>query len=179
MVAESSASDFAALLEANGASVISSLFIGVELTSTDTAPSNRRFDPNATMSPTDRATDRHFRLLLELTCAGTVRRKFSRSRRVVSTEPSQLKPETLFRNVLSIYSPMAMLAGMQLDVFTPLKDGAMTAAELARALGFQQRSWKFFSTHWSVLSRSQSTRGALRMPLRPMCSCADLWANLL
>ena len=49
--------------------------------------------------------------------------------------PSQLKPETLFRNVLSIYSPMAMLAGMQLDVFTPLKDGAMTAAELARALG--------------------------------------------
>jgi hypothetical protein len=102
MVAESSASDFAALLEANGASVISSLFIGVELTSTDTAPSNRHFDPNATMSPADRATDRHFRLLLELTCAGTVRRKFSRRRRVVSTEPSQLKPETLFRNALHL-----------------------------------------------------------------------------
>ena len=28
-----------------------------------------------------------------------------------------------------------MLAGMQLDVFTPLKDGAMTAEQLADSLG--------------------------------------------
>jgi predicted O-methyltransferase YrrM len=55
----------------------------------------------------------------------------------MSTEQSQLKPEAFFRNVLSIYSPMAMLAGMQLDVFTPLKDGPMKAAELAGALGLQ------------------------------------------
>jgi SAM-dependent methyltransferase len=53
----------------------------------------------------------------------------------MSTGQPQLKPETFFRNVLSVYSPMAMLAGMQLDVFTPLKDGPKTAAEVAAAVG--------------------------------------------
>jgi len=57
----------------------------------------------------------------------------------VSANPAQLMPEIFSRNVLSIYSPMAMLAGMQLDLFTPLKDGPMTAGELGSALGVKPR----------------------------------------
>jgi hypothetical protein len=45
-----------------------------------------------------------------------------------------IKPTTIFRHAYGIYPPMAMLAGMQLDVFTPLKNGPMTAAALASAL---------------------------------------------
>jgi len=45
-----------------------------------------------------------------------------------------IKPETIVRHAYGVYSPLAMLAGMQLDVFTPLKDGPMTAAALASAL---------------------------------------------
>ena len=45
-----------------------------------------------------------------------------------------IKPETIVRHAYGVYSPLAMLAGMQLDVFTPLKDGPMTAAALAAAL---------------------------------------------
>lgn len=35
----------------------------------------------------------------------------------------------------AVYEPMAMLAGMQLDLFTPLKDGPLSCADLAAALG--------------------------------------------
>jgi len=49
----------------------------------------------------------------------------------VAVEESQLKPNTIFQNALSIYSPMAMLAGMQLGLFTPLKNGPLPAAEIA------------------------------------------------
>src|SRR2546430_16570539 len=43
-------------------------------------------------------------------------------------------PTTIVRHAYAVYPPMAMLAGMQLDVFTPLKDGPMTATALANAL---------------------------------------------
>src|SRR6266849_6049370 len=46
----------------------------------------------------------------------------------------EIKPTTIFRHAYAVYPPMAMLAGMQLDVFTPLKDGPLTATELADAL---------------------------------------------
>jgi hypothetical protein len=52
----------------------------------------------------------------------------------MSTDQPLQRPDAIFRNVLSIYSPMAMLAGMQLDLFTPLKDGPMTATELAASV---------------------------------------------
>jgi O-methyltransferase/methyltransferase family protein len=52
--------------------------------------------------------------------------------------PQQVKPEikptTIFRHAYAVYPPMAMLAGMQLDLFTPLKDGPMTATALAEVL---------------------------------------------
>ena len=49
----------------------------------------------------------------------------------------EIKPGTIFRHVYGVYPSMAMLAGMQLDIFTPLKDGPMTAAALANALALQ------------------------------------------
>jgi SAM-dependent methyltransferase len=51
----------------------------------------------------------------------------------------EIKPATIYRHAFGIYPSMAMLAGMQLDVFTPLKDGPMTAAEVARAIGVDAR----------------------------------------
>jgi SAM-dependent methyltransferase len=55
----------------------------------------------------------------------------------MAPEPIQPKvaPTTILRHATGVYPPMAMLAGMQLDLFTPLKDGPMTATALAKALG--------------------------------------------
>lgn len=49
-----------------------------------------------------------------------------------------MKPSTIMRNINSLHHPLAMLAGMQLDVFTPLKDGPMEAKTLANALDVQE-----------------------------------------
>jgi hypothetical protein len=43
-------------------------------------------------------------------------------------------PTTIEYHIASIYQPLAMLAGMQLDLFTPLRDGPMSCAEIATAL---------------------------------------------
>jgi 2-hydroxy-4-(methylsulfanyl)butanoate S-methyltransferase len=43
-------------------------------------------------------------------------------------------PVAIDRHIESIYRPLAMLAGMQLDVFTPLKDGPLSCADIAVAL---------------------------------------------
>jgi predicted O-methyltransferase YrrM len=48
---------------------------------------------------------------------------------------SEIKPVTIFRHAVGVYPPLAMLAGMQLDVFTPLTAGPMTATALADAIG--------------------------------------------
>ena len=45
------------------------------------------------------------------------------------------RPETIEKLVNAVYPSFAMLAGMQLDVFTPLKDGPLSAEHLAQALG--------------------------------------------
>ena len=47
----------------------------------------------------------------------------------------QLRPETIEKLDAAVYPTFAMLAGMQLDLFTPLKDGPMSVEELAQALG--------------------------------------------
>jgi len=44
-------------------------------------------------------------------------------------------PATIARLGAAIYPSLAMLAGMQLDVFTPLKDGPLPCAAVAQALG--------------------------------------------
>jgi predicted O-methyltransferase YrrM len=45
------------------------------------------------------------------------------------------RPETINRLRRSVLPALAMLAGMQLDVFTPLKDGPLSAERLAATLG--------------------------------------------
>jgi SAM-dependent methyltransferase len=44
------------------------------------------------------------------------------------------RPVTIERLAAGVYPAYALLAAMQLDVFTPLKDGALTPEELARTL---------------------------------------------
>ncbi|MCH8801980.1 MAG: methyltransferase [Chloroflexi bacterium] len=44
-------------------------------------------------------------------------------------------PETIDRLEITAQTAFAMLAGMQLDVFTPLKDGPMTGDQVAQAIG--------------------------------------------
>lgn len=44
-------------------------------------------------------------------------------------------PETITHLANSVFQPFAMRAGMQLDLFTPLRDGPMTAEALAAVLG--------------------------------------------
>ena len=51
----------------------------------------------------------------------------------MTTQP--LRPETIEKLEAAVFPSFAMLAGMQLDLFTPLKDGPMTVVELAQALG--------------------------------------------
>lgn len=45
-----------------------------------------------------------------------------------------LRPETIDRLASAVYPSLAMLAGMELDLFTPLKDGPMTAGQIAQEL---------------------------------------------
>jgi SAM-dependent methyltransferase len=49
----------------------------------------------------------------------------------------ETSPTTIMRNVYGVYQSLAMVAGMELDVFTPLQDGPLTAAALAQALDVQ------------------------------------------
>lgn len=44
-------------------------------------------------------------------------------------------PATIQRHANAVFAPMAMRAGMQLELFTPLADGPMSAEEVSRALG--------------------------------------------
>jgi len=46
----------------------------------------------------------------------------------------QLRPETINKLRYGAVSSLAMVAGVQLDLFTPLKDGPMTLQEMAGAL---------------------------------------------
>ena len=46
-----------------------------------------------------------------------------------------VRPETINKLRSAAEAAFAMLAGMQLDVFTPLKNGPLTAAETAAAIG--------------------------------------------
>ncbi|MCD8138544.1 MAG: acetylserotonin O-methyltransferase [Planctomycetaceae bacterium] len=47
-------------------------------------------------------------------------------------------PTTVMQNFYAVFPSFAMVAAMQLDVFTPLKSGPMTGEQLASALGVRQ-----------------------------------------
>ena len=56
-----------------------------------------------------------------------------------SSSPAEdLRPATIMRNVYSVFPSFAMLAGMQLDLFTPLQDGPMEANILSNFLGVKE-----------------------------------------
>lgn len=46
-----------------------------------------------------------------------------------------IEPTTIIRHANAVFGPMAMLAGMELDVFSALGDGPVTAAGIAAAIG--------------------------------------------
>jgi SAM-dependent methyltransferase len=56
---------------------------------------------------------------------------------MIYRDSKEIGPATIMHHAYAVYPSFAMLAGMQLDVFTPLKDGALSAESLARALGVQ------------------------------------------
>jgi hypothetical protein len=53
-----------------------------------------------------------------------------------------LRPTTFNRHLGNVYPALAMLAGMQLEVFTPLAEGPMSVDELAARLAVQPRKLK-------------------------------------
>jgi len=54
-------------------------------------------------------------------------------------ENSESRPDTVNKLRFAADAAFAMLAGMQLDVFTPLRSGPMTADEISNALGVALR----------------------------------------
>jgi precorrin-6B methylase 2 len=54
---------------------------------------------------------------------------------MVSASTPTIERNAIDRHAGGIYPAMAMLAGMQLDVFTPLKDGPLSASDIAAAIG--------------------------------------------
>jgi methyltransferase family protein len=51
------------------------------------------------------------------------------------TTTAAVRPETIERLAMAVYPSFAMLAGMELDVFTTLKDGPLTGLQVAATLG--------------------------------------------
>lgn len=51
-----------------------------------------------------------------------------------SKDKGNITPTVIMRNAYAVYPSFAMLAGMQLDVFSPFKDGPMDVDSLAHAL---------------------------------------------
>src|SRR4030095_5529251 len=49
--------------------------------------------------------------------------------------PPVVRPENIERLAMAVYPSFAMLAGMELDVFTTLKDGPLTGRQVAATLG--------------------------------------------
>src|SRR5262249_11533659 len=58
-------------------------------------------------------------------------------RPLMTADPAPPQPTTIQTLATTVYPAFAMLAGMQLDVFTPLKDGPLTTAQLADVLGIK------------------------------------------
>ncbi len=52
-------------------------------------------------------------------------------------EDAGTRPDTINKLRFAVDAAFAMLAGMQLDVFTPLKDGPKTVDQIAEAIGIR------------------------------------------
>ena len=60
------------------------------------------------------------------------------------------KPDTINKLKFGADAAFAMLAGMQLDVFTPMKDGPMTAQQIAAAIGVKVNRLRLLL--WSLVA---------------------------
>jgi hypothetical protein len=49
----------------------------------------------------------------------------------------KIRPDTINKHIGNVYPALAMLAGMELDVFTPLANGKLPVATIAKMLGLQ------------------------------------------
>jgi ubiquinone/menaquinone biosynthesis C-methylase UbiE len=54
---------------------------------------------------------------------------------MASATPERPEENPIEKIATSVYPPFALLAGMQLDLFTPLKDGPMNAEQIAATIG--------------------------------------------
>ena len=53
---------------------------------------------------------------------------------MTSQAPAPPAPETIQRHANGVFASFAMLAGMQIDVFTPLRDGPLEMDALVREI---------------------------------------------
>jgi len=63
---------------------------------------------------------------------------------------SASQPDTINKLRFGADAAFAMLAGMQLDVFTPMKDGPMTAKQIADAIGVKSERLRLLL--WSLVA---------------------------
>ena len=61
---------------------------------------------------------------------------------MASKTPERPEENPIEQFATSVYPPFALLAGMQLDVFTPLKDGPMNAVQIAATIGVDSTKLK-------------------------------------
>src|SRR5437899_8424443 len=57
----------------------------------------------------------------------------------MAADTAPLQPTTIQHLASAVYPAFAMVAGMQLDVFTPLKDGPLSVEQIAAALDVHPR----------------------------------------
>ena len=80
---------------------------------------------------------------------------------------SSPQPDTIEKLGKAVYPSFAMLAGMKLDLFTPLKNGPMTAQQIADELGvraaklepllYTKRDGRIRSPNTGIGSRKQAS----------------------
>ena len=76
---------------------------------------------------------------------------------------SNLRPDTINKLRFSAEAAFAMLAGMQLDVFTSMKDGPVTAEQIANAVGAKSDRLRFLL--WSLVAAGLATELNLHLGL--------------
>ncbi len=103
---------------------------------------------------------------------------------------NDVSPENPVLRVLqSVYPPFAVIAGMQLDLFTPLKDNPMTAEEVAVALGvgpaklrpllYALAAAKLLNVEGELFVNSDAAnRYLVRGSPSCMVDCHELYSNL-
>jgi hypothetical protein len=67
-------------------------------------------------------------------------------------ESSVPRPDIINKLRFGAEAAIAMLAGMQLDVFTPMKDGPLTAEQIASAIGAKSDRLRLLL--WSLSPRN-------------------------